>query len=249
MMTLNLIQQGINSPTSISVGAASILFLLYWFIAHSDGYRKWLHNFLKEQHVAHFFPLYQKGLGILVIGVAPAIILYSFHTVFNGDYGIELKHLNLTLIWIASLAIPLSFIPFFSARKEVMLAYYPQVRIKKWGFKLLLLNALVWAVYLFAYEFLFRSFLLKTLMISHDVVTAVTITTAISVITHMPKGATETFGTIPFSIVLCIAAISTGSIWAGFAIHLTLALSNDYWALHYHPDISYERSSRSYESI
>ena len=241
--------QSINIPVSVSVGCGTVFFLLYWFIAHSGNFREWLKRFLSNDHVDNYLPFYQKSVGILLIGIIPGVLMALFPEHFSGEYGILPANVSRTLVWILCLGIPLMMIPIYSARKEKMLAYYPEVRIRSWDLKLVLLNALVWAVYLFAYEFLFRSFLLKNLMISLDVTSAIIITTAISAATHMPKGEWETFGTIPFSVILCIAAVSTGSIWAGFIVHLALALSNDVWAIHYHPEFSYNPPKKSYESI
>ena len=243
------ILQSVNIPTAVSVSTATLLFLLYWFIAHSEKFARLLKHFLGNQHIDRYFPFYQKALGIVLIGIVPAAILLLYPEHFTGSYGLKPVNTLGTLIWILCLGVPLAMLPGFSARKDKMRAYYPEVRVKSWNVKLVLINAVVWTVYLFAYEFLFRSFILQSLMITGDVVSAVAITTAISAATHMPKGEWETFGTIPFSIVLCIAAISTGSIWAGFIIHAALALSNDLWAMHYNPEFSYNQPKKSYESI
>ena len=247
-MDFNVLQS-INIPVSVSVGCGTVLFLLYWFIAHSGNLREWLQRLLSVDHITNYLPFYQKTVGIVLIGLIPALIMVLFPQHFSGEYGLLPANVSRTLLWVIFLGIPLMMIPVYSARKEKMLAYYPEVRITSWNLKLVLMNAVVWAVYLFAYEFLFRSFLLKNLMISLDVTSAIIITTAISAATHMPKGEWETFGTIPFSIVLCIAAVSTGSMWAGFIIHLALAVSNDFWAIHYNPEFSYNPPQKTYESI
>ena len=235
------INDSVDIPLSIAVGAGTVCFLLYWFIAHGKGYKKFLSKFIPPNHVDRYLPFYQKGLGVLLIGIIPGVILWTFRSHFPGDYGIIQDNLQATLIWICTVGTLLFFIPFFSSRKVEMQAFYPQIRVVDWDVQLLVLNACVWAVYLFAYEFLFRSFLLNSLLISLDTISAIVITTAISVSTHMPKGGIETFGTIPFSIMLCLAMIFTGSIWAGFIIHLVLALSNDYWALYFNPKMTLRR--------
>ena len=68
---------------------------------------------------------------------------------------------------------------------------------------------------------------------------AITITTALSTVTHIPKGSKETFGTIPMSLVLCLIVYQTGSIWACIIVHTLLAISNDYWAAFYHPRMQF----------
>ena len=233
--------ESVNISLSVAVGAGTFCFLLYWFIAHSKGYERFLAKFIQPANVDRYLPFYQKGLGILLIGIIPGAIVWIFKSHFPGDYGIILDDAQSTLLWVCTIGALLFFIPFFSARKDEMQAFYPQIRITEWDARLVALNIFVWAVYLFAYEFLFRSFLLNSLLTSLDTVSAIVITTAISVSTHMPKGGIETFGTIPFSIMLCLAMIFTGSIWAGFIIHLVLALSNDYWALYFNPKMNLKR--------
>ncbi|MBX2820260.1 MAG: CPBP family intramembrane metalloprotease [Rhodothermaceae bacterium] len=231
----------VNISLSIAIGAGTFCFLVYWFTAHSKGYERVLAKLIQPSHVDTYLPFFQKGLGVLLIGIIPGAIVWTFRPHFPGDYGIILDDVQSTTLWVCTVGVVLFCIPFFSARKDEMQAFYPQVRVSEWSVRLLALNALVWAVYLFAYEFLFRSFLLNSLLTSLDTVSAIVITTAISVSTHMPKGGIETFGTIPFSIMLCLAMIFTGSIWAGFIIHLVLALSNDYWALYFNPKMNLKR--------
>ena len=227
----------IDISLSGAVGVATTCFLLYWFIAHSTSYKSFLSKWIRTRHVDTYLPLYQKGLGILLIGVVPGIIITVFREYFPGDYGLVAEKNWATVLWIFGFGGILFFIPYFSSRNKKMQSFYPQIRVNEWDTKLLIINALVWGMYLFAYEFLFRSFLLCSLLITLDTTSSIVIATAISVATHMPKGSAETFGTIPFSIMLCLAMIFTGSIWAGFIIHLTLALANDHWALYFNPEM------------
>lgn len=225
----------INISLVIALSVGTSCFLMYWFIAHAHSFQTHLGKIFTIDIATQYLPFFQKGFGTLLIGIIPGLILWAFRSRLPGEYGLVLSNPKATLLWILIFGGTLFFITYISARKDAMQAFYPQIRIEEWNTRLLVLNTIVWAVYLFAYEFLFRSFLLNSFLISLDTTSAIILTTVISVTTHMPKGAAETFGTIPFSIVLCLAMIFTGSIWAGFMIHLILALSNDYWALHFNP--------------
>ena len=235
----------INMSLTIALIVGTICFLLYWFVAHSKGYKEHLKRWIPAETVDILFPFFQKGLGVLLIGVVPGIVLWVFSSTFSTDYGMMLDRPQSTILWTIIFGGMLFFIPYFSARKPEMQEYYPQIRKKEWDIQLIVLNTFFWAAYLFAYEFLFRSFFLNTFLISLDTTSAVVLTTIISVSTHMPKGALETFGTIPFSVMLCLAMLVTGSIWAGFVIHLVLALSNDYWALHFNPQMGMKKTLAS----
>ncbi|MDT8309286.1 MAG: CPBP family intramembrane glutamic endopeptidase, partial [Bacteroidales bacterium] len=58
---------------------------------------------------------------------------------------------------------------------------------------------------------------------------------------HITKGGREALGAIPMGILLCLVTLNTGNVFAAFMIHLTLALSNELFSLHYHTEISYKR--------
>ena len=236
------VNETVNVSLSLVLGVGTLCFLLYWFGAHSFSYNTFLKKWIPDRIVDLYFPFFQKALGILLIGIIPGAVWYTCRSVLKGRHGLSMIDPGLTLLWAIGFGAIMSVIPFFSARTNKMQAFYPQVKVTNWGIRLILLNTLVWSVYLFAYEFLFRSFFLNNFLQSMDTLSAITLTTVLSVVTHMPKGATETFGTIPFSILLCLAMVISGSIWAGFFIHLLLALSNDYWAFYFNPKMRFNES-------
>jgi len=41
--------------------------------------------------------------------------------------------------------------------------------------------------------------------------------------------------------VLCILTLSSGTIWIAFFIHLTMALTNSFASLKFHPDMHYRK--------
>jgi membrane protease YdiL (CAAX protease family) len=163
----------------------------------------------------------------------PALLAWLVLPRTVSEYGVGGAEVQLTFFWILGLGGTLPFLPYFSARREDMQAYYPQVRVREWTRGLYVINSLIWIVYLGAYEFLFRGFILTGCLQTMGLWPAIAITTAISSATHMPKGPKETFGTIPFSIILCLAMAQTGAIWAGYIVHVLLALANDYFALRF----------------
>jgi hypothetical protein len=54
----------------------------------------------------------------------------------------------------------------------------------------------------------------------------------------------ETIGAIPFSIVLCLLTISTGTIWIAFLVHVTMAWTNSLTALKHQPDMKIIRNKK-----
>lgn len=227
-----------DAQLTAALAITTICFLLYWFIAHADGFRTWLSKRKGKDFAGMYGALYQKGMGIVFIGIVPATFALWLFPGSLTAYGLGFADERLTLIWILCLGGALSLLPYYSARKEDMQAFYPQVRANQWTPGLMVLNSLVWVVYMGAYEFLFRSFLFTNCIEAVGVVPAMAITAVLSSVTHMPKGAKETFATIPFSVVLCLAFLHTGAIWAGYAVHVMLALANDYWALYFQPNMN-----------
>lgn len=224
-----------DAQIAAALAIATICFLLYWFIAHSNGFYNWLSRRKGNDFARMYGALYQKGIGIVIIGFIPATFALWLFPGSLSEYGLGVADEGLTLIWIVCLGSIVSLLPYYSARKEDMQSFYPQVRASEWTPGLTVLNSLTWVVYMGAYEFLFRSFLFTNCLEVMGVVPAIAMTAVLSSVTHMPKGAKETFATIPFSVVLCLAFLHTGAIWAGYVVHLMLALANDYWALYFQP--------------
>ncbi len=228
----------------VAIGTATVCFSVYWFIAYSTSLEKFVDRRKGKGHFHHYGAFYQKGIGILCLGIIPATISFLFFPKSFTSYGVGAALLEPTLYWVLFFGGFLSLIPWYSARQEEMQSFYPQVRAPEWDRNLLVINGLFWLAYLFAYEFLFRGFLLIHTAEALGWWPGVVITTAICTLTHMPKGSKETFGTIPLSVILCLTVVQTGAIWASVVVHAALAISNDYWALFYHPDMQMKSEKR-----
>jgi membrane protease YdiL (CAAX protease family) len=227
--------EDIDLVTAVSV--TTIGFIIYWFISLSTSVRKKFNSKYGEQRTEILWVLFQKLTGVLFLGIFPAIICLVVLDYSLSDYGINFENFKLSLFYLTALSaiiIPLTII---SGKKEDTISTYPQIRVKEWNYKLLIINTLNWALYLFAYEFLFRGILLKSTISTLGFWPAIVLNTSLYSCTHIPKGATETIAAIPFGIILCIITIHTGSIWVAFLAHLILALTNDYAALHYNQEM------------
>jgi membrane protease YdiL (CAAX protease family) len=60
--------------------------------------------------------------------------------------------------------------------------------------------------------------------------------------THIPKGLDETIGAILLGLVLCLLTLASGTIWIAFFVHLSMALTNCFTALKFHPEIHYAKN-------
>jgi membrane protease YdiL (CAAX protease family) len=223
----------------ITIILSAICFAIYWFLQGSPRIRK--NIFIDPTADKAWIKLvgFQKLSGFFFLGLIPLICMTALYPRSLENYGLNLRELQTSFRFIIPLALALVAINYFASRSPVSLATYPQMRIGKWSLKLALINSLFWAMYLFAYEFLFRGILFFTCYEAFGFWPATAINIALYSATHIPKGPAETFGTIPYGIILCIATATTGSILVAFVTHLIMALSNDFFSIHHSEEMSY----------
>jgi membrane protease YdiL (CAAX protease family) len=126
-------------------------------------------------------------------------------------------------------------------RKRTMkdIQTYPHIRVAHWTTRITIINALSWMLYLLPYEYVFRGTLLNASLSSMEVWTAFVFNGAMYALAHAPQGPRETIVSFPFGILLSFITMTTGNFWSAYFIHLTLALSNDYFAIRYNAKINF----------
>ena len=230
----------------IPVVVGLLSFLIFWFAQQSEGLRKRFTTRAGEQGSARFI-IFTRYLGGLAMGILPAA---TYLLLVPGaefpDLGLLLQGTSLLSVSGFGLALILIIFPLVwsNAKKPENLQVYPQIRIFKWDRKLVRENMLSWAVYLLGYEILFRGVLLFPLVAVLGVWPAIAINIGLYSATHIPKGSTETFGAIPFSIVLCLICLFTGNFWVAFIAHLTMAWTNAWFSLKHHPEMKIIKTSK-----
>ncbi|NND09347.1 MAG: CPBP family intramembrane metalloprotease [Saprospiraceae bacterium] len=211
--------------------------LLYLFDSKTVGIFKHLSARLPCDR--DVWSIYSKRLiGVLWLGILPGTILMIFDIntlVFNQLFRWSL---DLNAFLLLALIISILMVNYFNASRENNLAMYPQIRKRQWSVSLVIGSSITWLVYLFAYEFLFRGILLFTSLTALTEMTSITLNVSIYALFHIPKGMKETLASIPFGIILCIVTIEAGSFWIAFLLHSLLALSNEWFSIYFHPDIS-----------
>lgn len=228
-------------PAILGTAVALLGFIIYWFMAASDWLAAYMKNKYGEEGITTYLPLAQKYLGVIWMGIIPAIVMLSVLDFSLADYYITVGDIGYSVKWTLGLGGALVLMNWFAARRPETLAYYPQVRAKEWTPKLVFHNTLAWVLYLFAYEFLFRGLLLVSCLAVLDPWVAISINIALYSATHIPKGFTESMVTIPFGIGICILTIGSGAIWIAWLVHVAVALSNDYVALKFNPEMKIVR--------
>jgi membrane protease YdiL (CAAX protease family) len=224
----------------------TVFFLLYWFTSKSERLKSFF--FRKQEHdkasVLHI--TFNRIFGFFMLGFIPGIICLIFLKGYSlKDYGLTwIRETTLfSAVWILGLSLLVIFLSYKSAGKPENLAHYPQIRAKVWTQKTVMINAGGWALYLLGYEFMFRGILLFPLADHLGIWPAIAVNTALYSATHIPKGFTEALGAIPLGLVLCLLTLSSGTIWIAFFVHLTMALTNSFASLKFHPEMHYRKQS------
>ncbi|MCK4921564.1 MAG: CPBP family intramembrane metalloprotease [Bacteroidales bacterium] len=222
-----------NLVFSIAVFFSTIGFVIYHFF--NEGQRERLINGSVKQINL------QRLSGVFLFGIAPAMLLVILN---SGDEisiatGTITKKLFVPFGILSLILVPVNFI---NAKTKGNLLMYPQIRTEHWNLSLLILSALSWIAYLFAYEFLFRGLLLSSSLNIMGIWPAIILNIGIYSLVHIPKGAKEAFWSILLGFIICLLVVRTGSFWIAFFIHVVLALSNEWFSLRSHPEIQFKMS-------
>ncbi len=224
----------------VTISLALLCYCSYYFIAFSDKtYTIFSRLFKKEISAIHTF-CFQKFTGFLFMGLLPVLVI-SIYLKSPLDYGLSLNMGFETFYWISGIAVVIIPVSFLTAGNPENLKQYPQIRIPYWNRNTFLIDFMGWFMYLLAYEFLFRGVLFFGSIPMMGLLPAIVLNVAIYALAHLPKGAKETFGSIPVGILVCYITYQTGNIWASFLIHLTMAYSNEVFAFLRHPEMHYHK--------
>ena len=224
---------------ALAIGLTTLGFILFWSVVRSPEIVPRLTARLGNEQAQEVKIYLQRGVGVLVFGVVPAIVFFVWLGRKGADFGWSARWSALDVWWtlgLSVLALPLSY---FGARKAESLDMYPEIRRPVWGRRTLLLSAFSWVAYLIAYELIFRGFLLFSCYRAFGLGAAIAVNTAIYALVHVPKRLTEGIGAIVLGSILCVATLQTGTIWVAVLVHVVLSLSNEWFSLRNHPVIRY----------
>lgn len=223
-------------PFNIALLWSAIGFSAYYFLAGNQDLS--LKIWAKDSvHPAIRLVVVQRLWGVLFLGILSLLLVYAMMPGSVVEYGLGTAFLKAPPWWVW-LSLPLILIlGWKQASSPSNLKLYPQIRMKVWKRSTLLLSAITWILFLVAYEFMFRGFLLFASLEVLELWQAISLNVALYALAHMYKGPGETFGAIPVGILLCWLTIHTGNIWMAVLIHCTMALSNEWFSLRAHPDM------------
>jgi membrane protease YdiL (CAAX protease family) len=219
-------------PSSvITISIVAIGLVVYWFTAYSEKAAAFFTKRYGEDKAVQYTIVYRRFMGLLFYVIVPSIVMFSILPQGLGHYGVVWDITAFDLKWMLGLTGIVLALQYWAARKPKNYDIYPNIRKNLWDRKLIFINTISWVMYLFSYEYLIRGLLLFGTVDELGVVLAVVINTVVYSLAHVPKGAREAYGAIPFGILMCYISLHSGNIWVAVWVHIVLALSNDYFAV------------------
>ena len=225
---------------------------ILWSVVGFGGYYYLSQRIPRQSRFANLSPLLDtqgnlvlmgRILGVLFLGAGTLLIILLLPGPGLVEYGVSFRFRSAPPWW-ALLLIPLiPVMGYASARAPANLKHYPQIRARHWTPAMIVLSSSSWVVFLISYELFFRGFLLHAFLEQMDPGPAIALNTALYVFAHFYKGRAEIFGAIPVGIIFCYATLATGNFWTAALLHSLMALSNEWFSIHAHPDMSVVRTA------
>lgn len=167
----------------------------------------------------------------LLLGVIPAAMALLVTGKRPAELGLGAGRPRPGLAWLA-VGLPLAVLGGrIGAGSAVMHAVYP-LQPDLATLPDFVVHSLASLLYYGAWEVLFRGVLLLGLEDRLGGAGANGLQTALSVVAHFGRPATETFAALPAGLVFGSIALRTRSVWYVVAIHWTAAVSTDWFLLH-----------------
>lgn len=144
-----------------------------------------------------------------------------------------------TVAW--AIGITMVALPFvaMSGRKPAMHFSYPEIRTKEWTPALAKKSLGAWVLYLLGYEMFFRGLITLGAVSLFGLWPGLSVATALYVLAHLRKDASETFACIPMGFVFGMAAVQTGSIVAPWLAHIVFACVSEIVTARTNPTVRY----------
>lgn len=222
----------VGAIISISVG-----FIFYYFISKSSVLKNVFISRFGTERTKVYWVIFERLTGVFFFGFIPVLLILLLYKKGLYQFGVKSGELLISFYWILGLSPVIIVTNYFNAVKNDNLDMYPQIRKRSWNLQLIIISAFSWIVYLMAYEFMFRGFLLFVSVAYLGVWPAIALNVGIYALVHVPKGVKEALGAIPLGILLCIITLQTGGILVALAVHIVLALSNEWFSLKAHPEM------------
>ena len=184
----------------------------------------------------------EKFSGILFTGITPFILFVLILKLVPSEIGFTVGQtiqLRYPIILLTTLT---ALVSFFSSKNPKIQERSPELRIRIWYPRHLLLTVLSWGFYIFGFEFFFRGILW---FICYGVMgfwPAIAINIVLYSLVHIPKGKLMTFGAIPIGVIFCLLSHLTGSFYPAFLVHACMAIVTEIFSAYHNPEFQFRLS-------
>ncbi len=211
--------------------SVAILQTISWYFTSRRFFNQTLYTyFLNNENIDLYEFLYWFiSDSIILFGIPVLIIKFLFKEEIK-NYGVNFKNLKyglLTILFSIIIILPVTYI--VSLSKEFS-NFYPMYQGLNQNIKIFLMYESFLLLFLFAWEFIWRGFMLFGLESKFGWY-SIFIQMIPFVILHNGKPALETFSSILGALFLGVLALRTRSIIYGFIIHAAIIISLDIYAI------------------
>lgn len=227
-----------NLRFSLAILWSVVGFGCYYYLSRKIPGNSWFANLSPVLEQQGNLVLMRRILGVLFLGAGTILIVLLLPGPGLVEYGISFRFRSAPPWWTLLLVPVIPVLGFVSALTPGNLKHYPQIRARQWNPAMVAISSGSWVLFLIAYELFFRGFLLHAFLEQMDPGPAIALNTALYAFAHFYKGRAEIFGAIPVGIVFCFATLATGNFWTATILHTLMALSNEWFSIRAHPEMS-----------
>ncbi|TVQ99298.1 MAG: CPBP family intramembrane metalloprotease [Deltaproteobacteria bacterium] len=167
--------------------------------------------------------------GAAILGLPPTILVLALAGHGPSHIGLGVPHWGPLAAYVLGLGALLLPVITLASRKADFREHYPELRLPPdaWTPARMRRNRLLWGIYLFGYEVLFRGVLLFGLIPFVGVWPAIAIQTAFYAAVHLPKNAGECAGSAVMGTLFSLGALWSGSVLAPWLLHWMVATAGE----------------------
>ena len=214
-------------------------FLSYWWAHYSPALQdkveaKWTGDRGKVIRIVAL-----KIWGFTTMGIIPAWVLGSQWGWSLEEMGVAWPSHISTEVWMAWFALMVSTLVLSMVAGKEGAKNYPQIRATSWSLSTMFWSGLGWTIYLSAYEFMFRGFLLFPMASVIGMWPAVAVSTMLYSVTHFHKGKGETLWCLPVGVLTCWMTVETGSLLLTVVGHVFVSWFNTAYHVRRNPDMTW----------
>lgn len=163
-------------------------------------------------------------MGLIFFGILPMLYASRFIPDWARETGLNWPTRFPTVVNSGFILVVVA-VMWNASRSPEVLREHPEIRSRNWSLLLWTGNIVTWTVYLAAYEYFFRGFLLGLLTASNGPVYGILVSSGLYVLAHFGRPWSEILGSIAISPAMVWPAAVDASILNPVLLHLTLAFA------------------------